>query len=80
MNGFIPRVLGEINEKLIGPILKIEIEAVVFSMHLLKALGKDGMMTLFFQEYWDIIDSDMCKAVTLFFFFFFLKGIKCLRI
>ena len=45
-----------------------EIQKALFSMHPHKAPGPDGMPPFFFQKYWHIFQSDICKVVKDFFF------------
>ena len=44
-----------------------EIHSAVFSLNKDSALGPDGFGDVFFQSYWDIIKSDVEKAVIQFF-------------
>lgn len=56
-------VIGEMNEKLLCPILLEELKRIVFHMRKGKSLGSDGFPVEFFQEFWDIIKLDLLDVV-----------------
>ncbi|XP_057871389.2 uncharacterized protein LOC131077832 [Cryptomeria japonica] len=56
-------VSDEMNGALLGPILLLELEKVVFSMKKGKAPGPDGFPIEFFQEFWEIIKFDLLEVV-----------------
>ena len=58
----ISSVTEEDNVMLTTPFIAMEIKDVVFSMHLDKAPGPDGMNPTFFQHYWHILGQDVCTA------------------
>ncbi|XP_024200495.1 uncharacterized protein LOC112203810 [Rosa chinensis] len=51
------------NQQLLAAYTDDEIQAALFQMHPSKAPGPDGMSPFFFQKYWDIVGSDVCRAV-----------------
>jgi mannosylglycoprotein endo-beta-mannosidase len=52
-------------ESLSAPILADEVRAAVLEMHPEKAPGPDGFTGLFYRVAWDIIVSDLMKAIRL---------------
>lgn len=44
-----------------------EIKEAVFQMGSLKSPGPDGFSGIFYQQYWDVVGLDVCKAVRHFF-------------
>jgi hypothetical protein len=52
-------------ETLSAPILAEEVRATVLEMHPEKARGPDGFTGLFYRVAWDIIVSDLMKAIRL---------------
>lgn len=60
----IPRVISpEDNKVLNSPNSLEEVRLVVFSMNLDKSLVPDGFQAFFYQKCWDIISSEMWKAI-----------------
>ena len=58
------RVTDEMNQKLISTFTRDEVEAALKQMHPTKAPGPDGMSTIFFQKYWDVVENDiMCMVL-----------------
>lgn len=58
-----PRVTADMNTDLCAPYTKLEVPLALFQMYPAKAPGPDGLPPLFFQQYWDIIGSDIVSAV-----------------
>lgn len=50
-----------------SPLTRDEIHTTTFSINPKKAPGVDGIIGLFFQQYWDMIGDDVCSAVLNFF-------------
>lgn len=48
----------------------MEIKRAVLDMHPSKAPAEDGLTLFFFQNYWDVIGSDVCNSI----FSFFKEG------
>lgn len=63
-----PRVSNSMNRSLLRPFTSEEIKAALFDMHPNTAPGYDGMTAGFFQSYWDIVGTDVCRAVRSFFY------------
>ena len=58
VTGAIPsKVTNEMNMKLIKEFSKDKILTALKQMHQTKALGPDGMSTIFFHKYWDIVGN-----------------------
>ena len=55
------------NAELIKPIHDLEIKEAIFQMDKYKAPGSDGFGAAFFQDYWHIINKDVCHAIKTFF-------------
>ncbi|GKU95863.1 hypothetical protein SLEP1_g9166 [Rubroshorea leprosula] len=62
-----PFITLEMNEELRRPVSNAEIQAAVFQQGAFKALGVDGFPGCFFQQHWDLVGEDVCKAVKHFF-------------
>lgn len=60
-------VTQDMNERLLSPILPEEIKRAAFQMGALKAPGPDGFPGMFFQNFWQVVGTDTCNAVTSFF-------------
>ena len=43
--------------------IKEEVEVVLKQMHLIKALGSEGMTAVFYQNFWDIVGNDVANMV-----------------
>lgn len=52
---------------LVQPYSTEDVKKAVFSIHSTKSPGHDGFNSEFFKKTWDIIGSDVCKAVLGFF-------------
>ena len=55
----IPQVSQEENEFLRAPFTEKEVRDAVFDMEHNKALGPDGFPAEFYQQFWDVIKSDL---------------------
>ena len=53
-----PKVFDEMNQYLIKQFTRDEIEAALKQMHPTKFPGPDGILAIFFQNYWDIVGND----------------------
>ena len=59
-----PRVVtDEMNQTLVAPFVKAEVEIALSQMEALKSPGPDGMPPLFFQQFWPIIWDEVADAV-----------------
>ena len=58
-----PKVSAEMNQSLIKQFTREEVEAALKQMHPSKSPGPDGMPALFYQNYWDIVGSDVVCMV-----------------
>ena len=58
-----PKVSVEMNQSLVKQFTRDEIEATLKQMHPTKSLGPDGMLAIFYQKYWDIVDNDVVSMV-----------------
>lgn len=67
MNGFPKRVTDEMNCIFTYPFMRDKIHTTTFSINPKKALGVDGIIGLFFQQYWDIVGDDVCSTILNFF-------------
>ena len=57
------RVIDEMNQSLIQTFTRSEVEAALKQMHPTKAPGPDGMSTIVFQKYWDVVGNDITCMV-----------------
>lgn len=57
------RVTSEMNDKLVRPFCRLEIEAAIQQMGPLKSPGPDGFGACFYQNHWDTIGEEVCNAV-----------------
>ena len=57
------RVTDEMNQWLIKEFTREEVVTALQQMHPTKALGPDGMSTIFFQKYWDIVGNNITCMV-----------------
>ena len=57
------------NQRLLRIATENEVREALFMMHLEKALGPDGMTSLFFQHSWHIIKNDLVEMVNNFLVF-----------
>ena len=59
-----PKVVSEeMNQVLVAPFERAEVELALKQMNPLKAPGPDGMPPLFFQHFWPAIGDDVVEAV-----------------
>ena len=58
-----PKVSAEMNQSLIKQFTREEVEAALKQLHPSKSPGPDGMPALFYQNYWDIVGSDVVCMV-----------------
>lgn len=56
-------VTNEMNVKLLRVFTVFEMELVMKHMAPLKALGPDGMLTIFYQSYWHAVGLDVSHVV-----------------
>ncbi|GJV73948.1 RNA-directed DNA polymerase, eukaryota, reverse transcriptase zinc-binding domain protein [Tanacetum coccineum] len=64
---FDKRISEEVAERMINVITDAEIKNVMFDIDDYKAPEPDGFTTTFFKKAWDIVRSDVCRAVKEFF-------------
>jgi len=57
------RVTEDINQNLTREFTREEVDAALKQMHPTKAPGRDGMSTIFFQKYWDVVGNDVFGMV-----------------
>uniref|UniRef100_A0A803Q8X4 Reverse transcriptase n=1 Tax=Cannabis sativa TaxID=3483 RepID=A0A803Q8X4_CANSA len=63
LHGCVPnRISYEENRKLLEPFDENDVKNALFQIHPLKAPGKDGLPSLFFQKHWDIVGPDVTEA------------------
>lgn len=65
--GFQPRVSHSMNTELIKEVTAAEVKNAVFSINPSKAPGADGMSSLFYQQFWDVIGNQVTAEVCNFF-------------
>lgn len=64
----IPRLVEDcINQSLTREVTDEKVKHAVFEMHPLKAPGIDGMTFFFFQNYWNVLSTDIIAIVKSFF-------------
>ena len=63
LNAINHRVSPEMNESLTVEFKAEEVWRALKQMHPTKALGPDGMSPIFFQQYWDIVGSEVISCV-----------------
>ena len=56
-------ITKEMNEQLTKEFQKEEIIQAISQMHPTKAPGPNGMSTMFYQKYWDIIGEDVNNII-----------------
>ncbi|KAL5576703.1 hypothetical protein UlMin_018402 [Ulmus minor] len=57
-----PRVTRDMNEILLRPFSGEDVRKALMDMHPTKSPGPDGFPAIFFQNFWNIIGSDIIKA------------------
>ena len=63
----VPRkVTAVMNTKLCAPYTTEEVKVALFQMFSTKAPGPDGFPALFYQNHWDFLGEDICRAVRCF--------------
>ncbi|GKU89304.1 hypothetical protein SLEP1_g3458 [Rubroshorea leprosula] len=62
-----PSVIAEMNHELCCSVSDDEIRSIVFQLGAFKAPGVDGFSGCFYQQHWDMVGPDVCKAVRHFF-------------
>lgn len=64
LNEFIKLAVSRVENEAIIPIpSKVEIQEVIKKMCPTKAFGPYGMLALFFQQYWNIVESDVVRTI-----------------
>ncbi|XP_048623890.1 uncharacterized protein LOC125592615 [Brassica napus] len=61
-------ITGTMNDSLTAPVSEWEVKLALFAMHPDKAPGPDGMTSLFYQQFWDIVKQDLTLMVNKFLF------------
>ena len=64
---FSKKISDEQALKMISPFSNEEIKSAIFDIEDNKAPGPDGFTARFFKAAWDVVGSDVCKAVKVFF-------------
>ncbi|KAG7556714.1 Ribonuclease H domain [Arabidopsis suecica] len=62
-----PKVTEQMNRDLLRPVTDLEIRDAVFAIGADRAPGFDGFTAAFYQQFWDLISSDVCSMVRHFF-------------
>lgn len=57
----------DMNRSLTAPLSLEEVKHAVFSINPKKAPGEDGFTSFFFKKYWEILGTEIFKAVLDFF-------------
>lgn len=63
LNAINQRVSPEMNESLTAKFRAEEVWQALKQMHPMKAPGPNGMSSIFFQQYWDIVSPDVINCV-----------------
>ena len=58
-----PSITQEMNDQLLRPFSRDEVETVINQMEPITAPGIDGMPPLFYQSFWFLVDDEVCSAV-----------------
>ena len=61
-------ITGVINEDLTARVTEWDVKLPLFTMHPEKSPRPDGMTTLFYQKFWDIVKDDLTHMVNQFLF------------
>ncbi|XP_057723427.1 uncharacterized protein LOC130939336 [Arachis stenosperma] len=64
---FEPKVTTSMNRRLRRPITIEEVRRATFSIHPQSAPGEDGMTAKFFQNFWNIVNGNVFRAIRSFF-------------
>jgi hypothetical protein len=59
----VPKVTGDMNERLISPFTAEDVKKAVFSIGDLKAPGPDGLHALFYKKFWHLVGNEITAAV-----------------
>lgn len=63
LNCVVEKVTADQNARLQQPVTKEEVRDAVFSMHLDKAAGPDGLNPGFYRSFWQMVGDDISAAV-----------------
>ena len=58
-----PSVTQEMNEQLLKPFIREQVEVALHQMEPITAPGPDGMPPLFYQSFWNLLGNDISSAV-----------------
>ncbi|GKU88221.1 hypothetical protein SLEP1_g2511 [Rubroshorea leprosula] len=62
-----PSVMAEMNHELCRSVSDDEIRSAVFQLGVFRVPGVDGFPGCFYQQHWDLVGPDVCKAIRHFF-------------
>ena len=57
------RITPEMNEKLLEEFREVEIRLALNQMHPTKSPGLDGMPSIFYHKYWDVVEPNVVSCI-----------------